>query len=186
MTLLPAKLKRAGYSTAIVGKWHLGARSMRNIPLHRGFDYHFGFLGGGEHHFTQQSYECENLVDLWEGSQAGVGPAYGQNGSYSCELYSRKITEHIEAHNPSVPLFIYMAFHDVHAPLECPAAYFDPKTAGTPRQNVQGMVRCVSLATGNITDAIKAKGLWANSLFIWSADKCAFTHPCVSRRGLKC
>ena len=63
-----------------------------------------------------------------------------------------------------------MAFHDVHAPLECPAAYFDPKTAGTPRQNVQGMVRCVSLATGNITDAIKAKGLWANSLFIWSAD----------------
>ena len=46
MALLPEKLKRAGYATAIIGKWHLGARSVHNLPVNRGFDYHFGFLGG--------------------------------------------------------------------------------------------------------------------------------------------
>ena len=39
---------------------------------------------------------------------------------------------------------------------------------GTPRENIQGMVGCVSIATGNITDTLKAKGMWENSLFIWS------------------
>ena len=147
---------------------------MHNLPINRGFDYHFGFLGGGEHHFTQQSYECENMVDLWEGSANGtVGPAFGQNGTYSCELYGSKIVDHILMHDSKVPLFVYMAFHDVHAPLECPSSYFDPATKGTPRQNIQGMVTCVSVATGNITDAIKSKGMWENSLFIWSAGKCS-------------
>lgn len=52
MTLLPEKLKKAGYSTQGVGKWHCGCRSEANLPNNRGFDNYFGFLGGGEDHFT--------------------------------------------------------------------------------------------------------------------------------------
>ena len=37
-------LKRAGYHTAIVGKWHLGLASP-NLPNQRGFDFFHGFLG---------------------------------------------------------------------------------------------------------------------------------------------
>ena len=47
MTFLPAKLKQAGYATSMIGKSHLGARSIMHLPIHRGFDRHFGFLGGG-------------------------------------------------------------------------------------------------------------------------------------------
>lgn len=43
-TLLPQPLKRAGYHSAIVGKWHLGAASP-NTPTERGFDFFHGFLG---------------------------------------------------------------------------------------------------------------------------------------------
>ena len=42
--LLPQMLKRAGYHTAIVGKWHLGLASP-NLPNERGFDHFHGFLG---------------------------------------------------------------------------------------------------------------------------------------------
>lgn len=136
MKLLPAKLKSVGYSTAVIGKWHLGARSARNLPVNRGFDYHFGFLGGGEHHLTQKAYapDCVNYVDLWEDGE-GVelpGPAYGQDGHNSCDLYSAKALAQIEKHDQNAPLFLYMAFHDVHAPYECPDQYVDPTLAGTP------------------------------------------------------
>jgi arylsulfatase A-like enzyme len=42
--LLPKLLKRAGYHTAIVGKWHLGLESP-NTPNVRGFDHFHGYLG---------------------------------------------------------------------------------------------------------------------------------------------
>ena len=41
---LPDMLKKAGYNTAIIGKWHLGLASP-NLPNERGFDFFHGFLG---------------------------------------------------------------------------------------------------------------------------------------------
>ena len=145
----------------------MGARSVHNLPVNRGFDYHFGFLGGGEHHFTQQSYECNEYVDLWENS----APAYSQNGTaYSCELYGSKAVGHIESHDASVPLFLYLAFHDVHEPNECPSKFFDPSIGFKPRQVAAGMSSCVSIATGNVTDALKRQGMWNHTLMVWAAD----------------
>ena len=43
-TLLPAALKKAGYATAIIGKWHLGL-DKPNRPNDRGFDHFHGYLG---------------------------------------------------------------------------------------------------------------------------------------------
>ena len=43
MTFLPAKLRQAGYSTSMIGKSHLGSRSVAHLPVNRGFDQHFGF-----------------------------------------------------------------------------------------------------------------------------------------------
>jgi hypothetical protein len=63
------------YSTAMVGKWHCGARSEANLPHNRGFDFHLGFLKGGEDHFHQN--RCAGgpnaaVVDLW--SQVRTSP----------------------------------------------------------------------------------------------------------------
>ena len=42
MTLLPAKLKKAGFRSYMVGKGHIGARSAANLPINRGFASHLG------------------------------------------------------------------------------------------------------------------------------------------------
>ena len=63
MTMLPAKLKEAGYSTHIVGKWHQGFFDEKYLPINRGFDTSSGFLNGGEDHFTEKR-KC--AVDFWK------------------------------------------------------------------------------------------------------------------------
>jgi arylsulfatase A-like enzyme len=134
MTYLPEKLKTAGYATSMIGKSHLGARSEDHLPINRGFDQHFGFLGGGEDHNTQVSGEdpvVGKLVDLWRDH----GPAYGENGTFSGVLYAAEAVRVIKKHavlypedgNSSRPLFMYLAWHLVHSPLEAPPRYFDPR-----------------------------------------------------------
>ena len=53
MTLLPQKLKAAGFATAIVGKWHVGLDHPRATPNGRGFDTSKGYLTAAEDHWTQ-------------------------------------------------------------------------------------------------------------------------------------
>jgi choline-sulfatase len=43
----PMVLQRAGYRTALVGKWHLGEKR-HNRPRSKGFDHFYGIVGGGE------------------------------------------------------------------------------------------------------------------------------------------
>ena len=54
MTMLPAKMRQAGYSTHMVGKWHQGFFDPAYLPVNRGFDTSSGFLNGAEDHITEQ------------------------------------------------------------------------------------------------------------------------------------
>jgi leishmanolysin-like peptidase len=125
MTLLPEKLKSVGYATAMTGKWHLGARSLANLPINRGFDTHFGFLRGGEDHCAQTLSEGTKVVDLWNNHT----PAHGRNGragqhpqdcdfeTYSTALYAREAVRVIAAHDAAAaPLFLYLPFQGAAVP----------------------------------------------------------------------
>lgn len=95
------RLKAVGYTTGLVGKWHLG-----NIPeMHppkRGFDEFFGFLGGAHNYFK------------WEGMMRGEEPVSGDE--YFTDAFGREACSYIQRHKGK-PWFLYLAFNAVHTPM---------------------------------------------------------------------
>jgi arylsulfatase A-like enzyme len=63
---LPSLLRKAGYQSALIGKWHLG-RLPDFGPLQSGYDHFFGFRGGALDYFTHKSGPpASDTEDLWD------------------------------------------------------------------------------------------------------------------------
>jgi arylsulfatase A-like enzyme len=173
MRMLPELLKTVGYRTAHVGKWHLGAAQMANIPNHRGFDQSFGFLMGSADHFTEANrFACKDgslPVDLWDGSSM-VPP----DTQHSCFRFANRAVEMIHHHDPEDPLFMYVALAEGHGP-------YNPVPGFTGEQpdeleSYRGMIACADRAAGDIVDALRRQGMWANTLMLWSSDNGGVLH----------
>ena len=173
MTMIAKKLKGAGYATHQLGKWHAGQSSADLVPAARGFDTSLGYLNGAEDHWTQARPACGvgSFVDLY----ATDGPAFGKNGTYGAQIYHDAALDIIANHDASVPLFVYFAFQINHAPMQVPDAYArvypcdDPKTCGV-RSTYQAMTAMADDVVRNATAALKAKGMWDDTLIVLTSD----------------
>jgi arylsulfatase A-like enzyme len=166
-TLLPAYLKQLGYRTHMVGKWHLGQNVLAALPTGRGFDSYFGYWSGAEDYFT---HDCRGAYDLAD----GVRTAFEFNNSYSTFLWTQKAVEVVEQSDAAEPFFLYLAYQNIHWPLEAPQSYIDRfanRTAGNAgRQSILAMVSVMDEGVGNLTAALKAKGIYDDTLLIFSTD----------------
>ena len=75
-------------------------------------------------------------------------------------------------HDPSVPLFFYLAMQCAHAPMEAPQQYQDMYPANsTPSVIEYAMSSVIDEGIKNVTSALRAKGMWPNTLMVVSSDK---------------
>lgn len=104
--------KAAGYSTAHVGKWHLGySKEMR--PESRGFDYSFGHLGGCIDNYSHFFYwGGPNIHDLYRNGAEVFHP-----GEYFPDLMVREAAQFIERHREQ-PFFLHFAMNTPHYPYQ--------------------------------------------------------------------
>ena len=175
MTGIAAKMKEAGYATHMVGKWHAGTATPDHIPTGRGFDTSFGYLGGANDYYTErEGGKCNNtpMVDLWDTDK----PATGVNGTgpdnYEEALFAERLQQVVSNHDASTPLFLYYAPHIVHSPYEVPDRYLEKFSFidDKRRQVYAAMVKYLDDVVGNLTSALKQRGLWDNLLYITSSD----------------
>lgn len=165
MTMLPAKLKTAGYKTHMVGKWHEGYFQPKYLPINRGFDTSSGFLNGGEDHMTQKR-AC--AVDFWKNDD--VDP---RNGTYDAYHYRNDLTDIFNNHDTQDPFFLYLPLHNVHDPIEAPQEWLDVYPANSTcdkRRTYQAMVSVADNVTGHVVELLKKKAMWDNTLMVVSAD----------------
>ncbi|KAF8355488.1 sul-3 [Pristionchus pacificus] len=174
-------LRALGYSTYLIGKWHLGYCNKKFLPTERGFDYFYGYYGPQTGYFNhsadQMHRESGKLVhglDLFEEKQQGESkPDFTKGGIYSTDLFSGKAIETLAQHNKDDPFFMFLSFQSVHPPLQVPKSYESHCTAFKPntlRRVYCGMLAAMDVAIARVVKALKQRGLYDNTIIIFSSD----------------
>ncbi|XP_067658647.1 arylsulfatase B-like [Haliotis asinina] len=166
-TFLPQELKKLGYATHMVGKWHLGFCKWECTPTYRGFDTYFGYYTAKEDYYNHSTWWSPSLD-----YQDNRLPARGYAGVYSAYTFAQRAVDIIHQHNTSQPLFMYLPYQNVHMPIEVPKKYEDmyPNVVNQGRRIYSGMVSALDEAVGNVTQALKDRGLFENTLILFTAD----------------
>lgn len=140
---LATMLKRADYTTGIVGKWGLGAPHTHGTPLQMGFDFFVGYNCQRQAHTYYPVHLYKNDVRLYldndtvaphTGFDEGADPydiasysKYNLN-TYSPDLMFDELTGFINDNNPNKtgkPFFMYWATPIPHVPLQAPQKWID-------------------------------------------------------------
>ncbi len=160
--MLPEGLRDAGYTTAIVGKWHLGAVDKAYWPNQRGFDHWYGHLQGALDYFT---HIREDKLDWFRNGEPN------HDEGYSTHLLAREAVQIIEKQSRTKPLFLYVPFNAVHGPYQVTDKYKAPyKHLPEQRRTYAGMIAAMDEAVGQIVEAVEKSGRRKNTLFIFSSD----------------
>ena len=108
-TLLSQVLKANGYQTAAIGKWHLGD-DPKYWPMQRGFDYWYGFSGGGLSYWGDTGKKEPIRGVLRNGT-----PVPKSEQTHLTDDFSREASDFI-GRNQDKPFFLYLAYNAPHAP----------------------------------------------------------------------
>jgi arylsulfatase A-like enzyme len=163
---LPDRLRAAGYTTAIVGKWHLGDKE-GFTPMDRGFDEFFGFTGGGHFYLPKADAKGEYAAPLWRNRERV------QESRYLTDAFGEEAAAFIgRQRGETKPFFLYLAFNAVHTPLQAKenagqrfAGLTDPN-----RRVYAAMLSAMDDAIGLVLARLKEIGKEENTLVIFHND----------------
>jgi arylsulfatase A-like enzyme len=160
-------LKKAGYRTAIVGKWHLGLESP-NTPTERGFDFFHGFLGDMMDSFTTHQRHGQNYMRR---NREVIEPQ-----GHATDLFSAWSVDYIrERARDGQPFFLYLAYNAPHFPIEPPAEWLQRVKQRAPTMEAKraanvAFVEHLDDGIGRVLAALEATGLARNTLVVFTAD----------------
>jgi arylsulfatase A-like enzyme len=162
------RLKAAGYTTGLVGKWHLGGGE-RFHPQRRGFDEFFGFLGGAHPYFPA------------EGGRILRGKERVDEQEYLTDALGREAVAFIDRHREQ-PFFLYLAFNAVHTPMHADEARLAKfKEIGDERRRTYAaMMSAMDDAIGAVADKLREAQIEENTLVFFISDNGGPTMPGTS------
>lgn len=180
-TTLPQKLKELGYTTHIVGKWHLGFCNWKYTPTFRGFDSFMGYYNGAEDYFT-------HVRDDGYDFRWNTTVCYPPERKYSAEVIADHAIDLINNIDPDTqPLYLYLPFQSAHAPLQVPEKYENiyKNISTKSRRTYCGMVSALDEAVGNITEALRFRGFLKNAIIVFTADNGGPTYEAANNLPLR-
>ncbi|MBN8596322.1 MAG: arylsulfatase [Planctomycetes bacterium] len=161
--LLPQALKDAGYTTAIIGKWHLGHADKKYWPNQRGFDYQYGPLIGEIDYFTHKQH---GVTDWFRNNEVVEEPGY------STTLLGNDAVRFINEQSADKPFYLYYTFNAPHTPYQAPQEFLDQykNIADPSRRAYAAAITALDEQIGRAVAALEAKGLRDNTLIVFQSD----------------
>jgi arylsulfatase A-like enzyme len=175
-------LKKAGYATALCGKWGLGDEGSIGTPNKQGFDYFFGYLNQFHAHNYYPAYLFQNESRY---PLKNVVPGEGPFGTgvattrveYSADLITAEALKWVEQ-NKDQPFFLYYSPTLPHANneggkngMEVPDLGKYASTDWPPQQKAHAaMISWLDADVGRLMGLLKKLGLDDNTLVFFSSD----------------
>jgi len=169
---LPSLLKKAGFGTTLIGKWHLG-RLPDYGPLQSGYDHFWGIRGGGVDYFTHKSGAANtDTGDLWDGD------VKIEKSGYMTDLIGDQAVASVDAYaKAKTPFLISLHFNAPHWPWEGPEdeaesrrlktlSDYDAGTIATYGRMVKEMDRQI----GRVLDTLARAGIAQDTIVVFTSD----------------
>ncbi len=182
-----ALLKKAGYRTALIGKWGLGGPGSSGIPRRQGFDYFFGYLCQRHAHNYYPEFLFRNeeripipgnkVAEKWRKRGDGAGVAIKRT-TYSHDLFVKEALAYLER-NRRGPFFLYLALTIPHANNEAgrngmEVPRLEPYAAATnwpaPQKAHASMITRMDRDIGKILAKLKELGIDKKTVVFFSSD----------------
>ena len=157
-------LRRHGYRTALIGKWHLGHHSEAQRPNANGFDFFYGLL-----------HPNDVGQPLYRNEEAATEP-------FVQSALTRRFTEEavrFVRRNSGGPFFLFLSHTAPHIPLAASPAFAGSSEAGTYGDVVQEL----DWSVGQLLDAVEQEGIADNTVIVFTSDNGPF--PEGSPGGLR-
>jgi arylsulfatase A-like enzyme len=162
-------IKNAGYETALIGKWHLGADT-GFAPRKHGFDYFYGIKSGAADYISHKGdggkpdlYENETPINV---------------SGYLTELIGKKAIEFLNSAH-SKPFFLSLQFTAPHWPWQTPGDKALPDSLFRSAKQLASngspaiyaaIMKSLDDQVGMIIQLLKQKGLDKNTVVIFTSD----------------
>ena len=147
---IPELLKTKGYSTGMVGKWHLGFDEVFH-PLNHGFDSYYGMPSNFSHD-TRMFRDREVIAETTDLSQLTAN-------------YTKSAVEFI-TNNSHQPFFLYLAHNYPHVPLKPNPEYKGRSKAG----DYGDIIEELDNSMGTLIETLEKLDIADNTLIIFTSD----------------
>ncbi|MFC1782870.1 sulfatase-like hydrolase/transferase [Planctomycetota bacterium] len=165
--MLPTVLKRAGYHTALIGKWHLGLDSP-NIPNERGFDHFHGFLGDMMDDYYKHRRGGINFMRL---NEKEIDPP-----GHATDLFTQWAIDYLNQQaKANHPFFMFLSYNAPHTPIQPPPDWLDIVKKRQPgiddkRAKLIALIEHLDDGIGKVITALKKSDQANNTLIIFTSD----------------
>jgi arylsulfatase A-like enzyme len=161
---LAEMLREGGYSTGIIGKWHLGHASEEYHPLNHGFEYFFGVPYSNDmdsYYYRHNDFQSPPLPVYRNMDLVEEGP----DQCYLTQMYTREAISFIKREKDG-PFFLYLPHSMPHAPL-----HVSENFKGKSEKGLYGdVIGELDWSAGELVRVLKEESLYENTIFIFTSD----------------
>lgn len=152
-------LKTVGYTTTLIGKWHLGDKKPEHYPMAQGFDQYYGMLYS--HDYKKPYVKTDTTIKIFRNRKVEILEPLDSNLT---ELYTKEAINFIDKQKKSEPFFMYLAYNMPHLPVAFAAK------GDTDNGALGAVIREMDNSLARIWAVLEKKKIADNTILVFSSD----------------